>query len=588
MDKIRQSIGLFTKEFPLSPEIWLRYLKTELSVAQTEEEINNLIKLFRKALDDYYSIDVALLYSEVVQRCNAAQAKDIWGDLLPAYGYEFTKGRLIWQAWRNDFMKREIDEEEKVRKVIKRFKEELLLPLKDMQLTYVEFRSFLDKYGDKLQKPFDREAFEVEVKNTKKILQKVNPFEKKLSELETKAHLERVEVFKNYIEDCAEELEEEFVQILYERMITSCCLNESVWKLYIKFLQNRPTDWSPLESNKSKIFIQTDFDIVNRGLRNCNWSADLYIEKMHILELNKEPKEKIQVILEEASQIQFNSPEPLVKVWIEYLSCLARITNFKEEKEVETLRNNFNLGWNSLGWSYGSLADPDCEIIKFWGRLEYTKMKDFSQGKQLWDTVMESNENYLKTGLWIEFAQLENQYRGCDAARSIYKRALKVQDLTDLPTMVSSWTRFERIYGKLEHLKYCQNICEKATKQHNKKFNSQKRKSVYVKKEKEQQQNENKRKLDDDGNSHQNKKLKENPAVSKEEFQKLSISKNSIDNKKEVEDRDEIDVSKDNVRVFLSNLDAAVTLEDLREAFPELEIVNFNMITRGKSKNGFG
>ena len=574
MDKIRTSIELFAQVFPVSPEIWLRYLKAESVVAQSEEEIEKLQTLFQRALNDYYSIDVALEYACLASRCSDLKAQQIWDELLPAYGYEFTKGRLVWAAWRDDYMRREPDSPEKFKRILKRFKEELLLPLSQMQLTYTEFREFVEKHEKEIPN-FDRSSIETEFKDTKKILQKVLPFEQKLVKLESKSHQERVEIFKNYINECADDLEEEYVQVLYERMITACCLNENVWKEYLSYIQNRSKDWSPVDSNKSSIFRQTEIDIVNRGLRNCNWSADLYIEKMRIFESNKESRQEIQKILEIACAIQYNNAEPIVKVWLEYLSYLVRVTNFSDDKEKEILRSNFNLAWNTLGWQYGNLADCDCEILKFWGRVEYTKLEDGNQGKQLWNTVMESNENYAKTGLWIEFAQLEQQHRGFEAARLIFKRALKTPDLNDLSTMASAWIRFERCHGTLAHLRYCQDTCEKMLHHHRKKSFGGKRKPDGKK--------DGKRKADDEG-PQKSKKAKEATSLNKEEFQKLAISKS----KEEVE-KPEIDPSKDSVRVFFSNLDYNVTTEDLKEGFPEINIVSFNVITTGKGKSrGFG
>ena len=51
----------------------------------------------------------------------------------------------------------------------------------------------------------------------------------------------------------------------------------------------------------------------------------------------------------------------------------------------------------------------------------------------------------------------------------------------------------------------------------------------------------------------------------------------------------EIDTTKDNVRVFFSNLEFNVTTQDLITTFPEIKIVNFEMIMNplGKSR-GFG
>lgn len=546
----------------------------EAVVAQTEEEIAKLVRLFQRALNDYYSIDVALEFAVLAARCNDSTSKEIWDELIPAYGYEFTKGRLVWAAWRDDFMRREPESPEKYRKIVKRFKEELLLPLSQLQLTYTEFRDFVDKFSSELPN-FDRNSIESEFKDTKKILQLILPFEQKLAKLEVKSHQERVDIFKHYVNDCAEELEEEFVQVLYERMITACCLDESVWKEYLGYIQNRSKEWAPVESNKSKLFRQNELDIVDRGLRNCSWSADLYIEKMRILEMKKEPRQQIQKILEQACAIQYNNADPIVNVWLEYLSYLVRITNFSDEKEKEVLRNNFDLAWNTLGWQYGALADCDCEILKFWGRIEYTKLDDSNQGKQLWNTVMESNENFSKTALWIEFAQLEQQYRGIDAARNIFKRALKVYELNDLIAMTSSWTRFERCYGSLDHLQVCQGACNKMIQSH-KKSHSRSRKP--------DGNRDGKRKAEDDPNKSSKKAKEATAIVDKEQFQKLSISKTKEEPEKPI-----IDTSKDNVRVFFSNLDYNVTTEDLKEAFPEITIISFNGITTGRGKSrGFG
>ncbi|CRL07305.1 CLUMA_CG020283, isoform A [Clunio marinus] len=574
LDKIRQSIELFSQAFPLSPEIWLRYLKVEAAVAQSEEEIDELQNLFERALNDYYSVDVALEYAILASRCNNTKAREIWEQLLPAYGYEYSKGRLMWAAWRDDYIRREPDSPEKLKKIIKRFKEELLLPLNQIQLSYNEFREFIEKCQSMLPN-FDRDSIDSEFKTTKTILQKVMPFEQKLSHLEAKSHQERVDIFKTYINECAEELEEEYVQVLYERMITACCLNESVWKEYLSYIQNRSKDWTPMDSNKSKIFRQSDMDIVTRGLRNCSWSADLYIEKMRIFEQNKKSRQDIQSILETACAIQYNNAEPVVKVWLEYLSYLVRVTNFQDNDEKEVLRKNFNLAWNTLGWQYGNLADCECEILKFWGRVEYEKFEDGNQGKQLWNTVMESNDNYTKTGLWLEFVAMEQKFRGTEGARLIYKRASKVPDLNDMSTLIYSWIRFERCFGSLSHIRFCQETCEKMLRQNRKKHQSGKRK-VEAKKD-------GKRKAEDDS-QHQNKKMKEATSVSKEEFKKMSISK-----PKESNENGDIDLSKDNVRVFFSNLDYNVTTDDLKEAFPEITIISFNVITTGKGKSrGFG
>lgn len=56
-------------------------------------------------------------------------------------------------------------------------------------------------------------------------LQRILPFEKTLAELDAKAHQDRADIYAEYIEEGKEFLTEQNVQVLYERMVTDCCLN---------------------------------------------------------------------------------------------------------------------------------------------------------------------------------------------------------------------------------------------------------------------------------------------------------------------------------------------------------------------------
>lgn len=54
LDKIRQSCELFYAVYPLSPSIWLRWIKIELNISTNESEIQAVHELFRKAFKDYF------------------------------------------------------------------------------------------------------------------------------------------------------------------------------------------------------------------------------------------------------------------------------------------------------------------------------------------------------------------------------------------------------------------------------------------------------------------------------------------------------------------------------------------------------
>lgn len=59
----------------------------------------------------------------------------------------------------------------------------------------------------------------------KENLQKILPFEAKLAELDAKSHQNRAAIYAEYIQSAREFLNDEMVQVLYERMVTDCCLN---------------------------------------------------------------------------------------------------------------------------------------------------------------------------------------------------------------------------------------------------------------------------------------------------------------------------------------------------------------------------
>lgn len=187
----------------------------------------------------------------------------------------------------------------------------------------------------------------------------------------------------------------------------------------MQYMQNRDNhraEPQTITGDPPIVFSQTEWDVVNRSLRNCTWSTELYVEKMRIAEKMEFPREDVQAIAELALAAGFDWPEPLVTIWLEYLSYVRRTTNYDKETEVELLRATFRLAWKSLGEQFGDKADQQCEILQMWGRLEYGPLSDLAKGKELWTSVMTSSDNDQKSGLWIEFAYLELK-KGVDGAR---------------------------------------------------------------------------------------------------------------------------------------------------------------------------
>lgn len=76
-----------------------------------------------------------------------------------------------------------------------------------------------DKY------PVDWTRLDENYKKAKEQLKKCLPFEKQLLELEARDHQKRAAVYAEYIEQGRDFLNDQLVQVLYERMVTDCCLS---------------------------------------------------------------------------------------------------------------------------------------------------------------------------------------------------------------------------------------------------------------------------------------------------------------------------------------------------------------------------
>ncbi|XP_052901947.1 squamous cell carcinoma antigen recognized by T-cells 3 [Anopheles moucheti] len=458
LEKIRQSAEIFSAMYPLSPEIWLKWLKIESSLASTDEQVEKVEKLFQRALNDYYSADVALEFAELAMKSNSKDISyRIWKTLIPTYGLHTVKGRSIFEAYREDTLTKNGDSPESFNRLARIYEQELKIPLRNMEDSCIEYKLLCEKYKDVIT-DLDEEKFERRYKQAKEALQRMLPYENALGALEAHCHQERADLYRKYIAECQPVMDDDEVQVLYERMVTECCLDGMVWYDYVRYLHRCPPD--PEENPASPVFRQTELDLVNRALRNCTWSAELYVEKMRIVERQAKPTSKMTIlkIMEDVASAGLQTPEASVKVWLEYLTYLRRVTDFTSEKERDILRANFDLAWNQLGRTWGVLADPQCKILQFWGRLEYEALGEPSKGRDLWYSVMDSADNSTRVGLWIEFIELEAK-RGPDAVRKLYRKSITSTGLDDPETLAAAWLRFERCNGTLDQLISCQELC---------------------------------------------------------------------------------------------------------------------------------
>ncbi|XP_037937813.1 squamous cell carcinoma antigen recognized by T-cells 3 isoform X2 [Teleopsis dalmanni] len=582
---IRESYNKFAEVYPLSAELWLKYIKVEVILAQSESEIKKVEELFRKALSDYYSVSVALEFGKFASRCDNAES--IWCEILGSYGLHTMQGREVFQMYRRYILG--VDnktEEQKQAAFIESYLQELKYPLYNMAESYIEFKVFFEKNKKELTNKINWAKVDENYFKAKDHMEKVLPFEEQLVSLDEKCYQDRAALYISYIKESDKFLNENSLQIIYERMVADCCLNPECWLLYIDFIDFRDEFERPRELYDFPIFMQTATYISSRALRNCTWSEKLYINRMNLFEKHGKPREDVQTVLESAMSVGFQTPEPAVAIWLEYLTYLRRNVDWQCENDCEILRKNFGMAWSVLGQQWSVLADCDCEILQFWGRLEYGPLGDYKRGKELWTTVMDSSDNALKSGLWIEFAQLESK-RNLLSTRELYRKALNVHGIDNPYVIASAWQRFERCNGTIKSVAHCMKECSELLATTVLAQSQVIENNTHTKIKKITSKQATKRKSDSTSKTDSNlmEKKKKTRETSQED-QRTKVAQNERHDIifKEHEDQ-EIDLSKDHLRIFLSNLDYSLTREDILTGFPGLKIVNVNLITSANGKS---
>lgn len=167
---------------------------------------------------------------------------------------------------------------------------------------------------------------------------------------------------------------------------------------------------------------------------------------------------------------------------------------------------------------------------------------------------------------------------------SIFRRAIKVKNIDDFDTVMSSWKSFEYCYGTSEQIRDCHEVCDKIIDNYNRSLGI---KAAKPQKRKPESENESKT-----SEKRQKTSAEKAPKAAQKSAQKPATKAASkpVEKKKPEEKHAEHDFGgKDDVTVFLSNLSYESTKEQVIEALPELNIKDFTLVVGpgGRSK-GYG
>ena len=105
LDDLRIARKNFADIYPLTPELWIEWIKDEANLAESEEEKSRIHELFDTAVKDYLSVDLWLEYCQfsigsIGTPDGIEKSRAIFERAIAAVGIHVSRGSLLWDAYR--------------------------------------------------------------------------------------------------------------------------------------------------------------------------------------------------------------------------------------------------------------------------------------------------------------------------------------------------------------------------------------------------------------------------------------------------------------------------------------------------------
>ncbi|KAM6930387.1 squamous cell carcinoma antigen recognized by T-cells 3 [Xenentodon cancila] len=449
--RLRKARQKMSELFPLTEEIWLDWLKDEISLTEEESNREKVYELFERAAKDYICPDIWLEYAQysiggMGSPGGIDKVRSIFERAVTAVGLHMTKGQTMWEAYR-EFENAILstvqpppgripsrDEQELLNAQLERihtlFRRQLAVPLMDMEATYAEYEEWAEQGVP--------ETVTHQYKKVLQQMEKCKPFEEALLVAEPPKLAE----YQAYIQFELKEGDPPRIQMTFERALAENCLVPDMWAKYTTYLDRQL---------KIKDLVLSTHE---RAVRNCPWTMSLW--KNYLLALERHGSDHLTVsdVFEKALNAGFIQATDYVEIWQAYLDYLRRRVDFSKEssKELEELREAFSRCLDYMKQDveerFGESGDPSCVVMQIWARIEALHCKNMQKARELWDTIM-TKGNAKYANMWLEYYNLERSYGDSTHCRKALHRA--VQCTSDYPEHVCEvLLTFERVEGSME------------------------------------------------------------------------------------------------------------------------------------------
>ncbi|OQR70347.1 squamous cell carcinoma antigen recognized by T-cells 3-like [Tropilaelaps mercedesae] len=445
LDKLRAARETMADLFPLTPKLWLEWIRSEANLCLDDEEKIKVLDLFQRGVKDYTSVELWLEYCQFTIGLMGGQGgmeriRSVFEEACRNVGLHVTKGAFIFEAYRefeiaiystmqgeSDVCEADVKRTEEIekqrRRILSLFRRQLSVPLLDMEKTLAEFKEFC---GDDID-----EAILLRYNKALKKLETILPFEEELMKVEEPKFAD----YEPYLDFELAQGEGARIQALFERAILDDCLSSALWDKYLKYL-----DFT-LKIDAIAVPVH------ERSLRNCPWASCLWVAYLTCIERLQFAPAKIQSVVDDAFQVGFSTGADYLAIWMFQISWHRRQINLKEPQAdiVAKLRNCFDKAREHLS----EFTGEDCvsPILQYWAKIE-VKLGNLTRAREIWNLVTRQGAA-SDAQTWLNYANFERAFGDEKHYRRVLQRGMYAA--TDWPESLGElWVQFELEEGSLE------------------------------------------------------------------------------------------------------------------------------------------
>lgn len=457
LEEARKAREKMREVYPLTPELWLEWVRDEQKVCTTDEERKYIVGLFEYAVQDYTSVQVWVEYVMFMLGGGDMEAtRQVAERALIATGTHVAEGVLVWQVvllvekqvysglQRPGAVLSEqetVNLEKQLHKIQALYKRQMRVPLLNCDPDALQ-----EEASEYFEKDIEAQMKE-DIKKAQQRLKDKIPFEDELLQCQNEA--DKLAAYRRYITATKESDNPAAVQSLYERAVLDLCLVPDLWEEYVTFVIRQ--------------FPGLDYVVLpvcERSQRNCPWSSalcELHITAIQMFAVEGEEKAttaKIKKALEKGLGCGLQIGSDATRMWMAYLIFLRRQISFDHphEEQLNFFREAAQQAITMIDKYFGEEGDLESLIPRFWACIEAEFVGDCERAREIWnDIIMKRNNNFKNSDLWLEFINLERSFGSRKHCRKLFRRALeRVWDRVE--AIGIAYLRFEQETGDLESM----------------------------------------------------------------------------------------------------------------------------------------